>query len=75
LDAVVFKECRVRQPDLHTITIEIGGRENISADEDTKLRKLLIKATDPAFNIKIVPVKEIDWSGSLKRLFFSSAVA
>jgi phenylacetate-coenzyme A ligase PaaK-like adenylate-forming protein len=75
LEAVAFKECRVRQTEIGTIIIEIGGRENITADEDEKLRKLIIKATDPAFNIKIKPVKEIDWSGNPKRLFFSSSVA
>ena len=75
LEAVVFKECRVRQDEIDTITIEIGGRENITADEETNLRKLIIKATDPAFNIKIRLVDEIDWSGNPKRLFFSSSVA
>lgn len=75
LRVLAFKECRVRQAEIDTITIEIGGRENITADEEINLRKLIIKATDPAFNIKIKPVKEIDWSGSPKRLFFSSSVA
>jgi phenylacetate-coenzyme A ligase PaaK-like adenylate-forming protein len=74
-EAVSFKECRVRQTELDLITIEIGGRENITADEETKLRKLVTKVTDPAFNITIVPVQEIDWSGSPKRLFFSSSIA
>ena len=75
LEAVAFKECRVRQTEIDTITIEIGGRENITADEEVKLKKLITKATDPAFNIKIKPVKEIDWSANPKRLFFSSSVA
>jgi phenylacetate-CoA ligase len=75
LETVAFKECRVRQAEIDTISIELGGRENITADEETKLRKLMITATDPAFKIKIVPVKEIDWSENPKRLFFSSAVA
>ncbi len=75
LEAVAFKECRVRQTEIDTITIEIGGRENITADEEEKLKKLIVKATDPAFNIKIKPVNEIDWSGNPKRLFFSSSVA
>ncbi|MGC1092176.1 MAG: hypothetical protein WA905_05525, partial [Pseudolabrys sp.] len=61
--------------EIDTITVEIGGRENITADEEAKLKKLIIKATDPAFDIRIVPVKEIDWSGNPKRLFFSSSVA
>ena len=75
LEAVSFKECRIRQTAIDTIAIEIGGRENIAADEEARLKKLITIATDPAFNIKIVPVKEIDWSGNPKRLFFSSTVA
>ena len=75
LEAVAFKECRVRQTEVDTITIEIGGRENITEDEEARLKRLIIKATDPVFNIRIVPVKEIDWSSNPKRLFFSSSVA
>jgi phenylacetate-CoA ligase len=74
LEAVAFKECRIRQAEIDTVTIELGGRENITADEETKLKNLLIKATDPAFHIRIMPVKEIDWSGNPKRLFFLSLV-
>ena len=74
-EAVVFKECRVRQTAIDSITVEIGGRENISADEEARLKNLITKATDPVFNIKMMPVKEIDWSGNPKRLFFSSSVA
>jgi len=75
LETVAFKECRVRQTALDTITIEIGGRDSISPEEEAGLKRLLVKATDPAFNIRILPVPEIDWSGSAKRLFFSSSVA
>jgi phenylacetate-coenzyme A ligase PaaK-like adenylate-forming protein len=74
-EAVAFKECRIRQAEIDTITIEIGGREDITADERETLRRLIARATDPAFIISIKPVKEIDWSGSTKRLFFSSSVA
>jgi phenylacetate-CoA ligase len=75
LEAIPFKECRVRQTQIDAITVEIGGRENITADEEAKLKMLIIKATDPVFDIRIVPVKEIDWAGNPKRLFFSSSVA
>ena len=75
LEAVSFKECRVRQPDIDTISVEIGGRENLSEDEERKLKEVIARATDPAFTIKIQPVKEIDWSSNPKRLFFSSSVA
>lgn len=74
LEAVAFNECRIRQAEIDTITVEIGGREQITADEEARLKMLLVKATDPAFNISIKAVKEIDWSGSTKRLFFSSSV-
>ncbi len=74
-DVVVFKECRFRQTEIDTINVEIGGRESITADEETNLRKVITKVTDPAFNISVKPVREIDWSDSPKRLFFSSSVA
>ena len=75
LGAVTFKECRVRQFEVDTITIEIGGRPNITMDEEMRLKDLVIKATDPAFKIKIKSVEEIDWGDNSKRLFFSSSVA
>jgi phenylacetate-CoA ligase len=75
LETVAFKECRVRQTEINTITIEIGGRESITADEETNLKNVITKATDAAFNIDVRPVKEIDWSENPKRLFFSSSVA
>lgn len=70
-----FKEFRVRQNEINTIRIEIGGRETLTADEEANLRKLVVKASDSEFNIEIVPVTEIDWSANPKRLFFTSSVA
>src|SRR4029079_19035014 len=75
LEAVAFKECRVKQAEVGTITVELGGRESITLDEETKLKNLVIKATDPVFDVKVVPVRDIDWSANPKRLFFSSSVA
>lgn len=74
-EIVAFKECRFRQDIIDTITVELGGRESITADEKANLEGVIIKATDPAFNVKIKPVKEIDWSGNPKRLFFVRTVA
>ena len=74
-EVVAFKECCIRQADRETIAAEIGGRENLTPDEEKKLKELIVKATDPAFTININPVKQIDWSSNPKRLFFSSAVA
>jgi phenylacetate-CoA ligase len=75
LEAMHFSECRFRQPAQDMIVMEIGGRESLSAEEETKLRQLVTNATDPAFKIEIRPVAEINWGDSPKRLFFSSAVA
>ena len=75
LEVVQFKECRVRQKEIDTITIEIGGRDSLSPTEDDKLRELMKKLTDPAFKIDIKVVDRIDWTDSPKRLFFSSSVA
>jgi phenylacetate-CoA ligase len=72
---VAFKECRVIQTSVSALTVEIGGREHLSTDEVEKLRDLIIKVTDPAFEVDIKSSREIDWSGNPKRLFFSSVMA
>jgi hypothetical protein len=73
-EAIEFSECRFRQQTVDTITIEIGGRESLSQEEEKKLTATIIAATDPAFKVVIKPVKEIDWSDNPKQLFFSSSV-
>jgi phenylacetate-coenzyme A ligase PaaK-like adenylate-forming protein len=75
LEAAMFKECRVMQKEIDTITVEISGREEITLDEEENLKKLILQVTDPVFKVNIKPVKEIDWSSNPKRLFFSSSVA
>jgi phenylacetate-coenzyme A ligase PaaK-like adenylate-forming protein len=74
LEAVRFTDCRVRQNEIDTITVEIGGRETITPEEESKLRELILRATNPVFKVVVRPVVEIDWSSSPKRLFFTSAV-
>lgn len=75
LEAANFEECRFKQSEINTITVEIGGRETLTPDEEENLKRAITKATDPAFNIDIRPVTKIDWSGNPKRLFFTSSVA
>jgi hypothetical protein len=72
-EAVDFAECRFRQETLDTITVQIGGRESLSADEEERLKATIIAATDPAFKVVVKAIREIDWSDNPKRLFFSSA--
>jgi hypothetical protein len=70
-----FTECRVRQNEVDTIDVEVGGRETITEVEEKNLTKLVIAATDPAFKNRIKTLKKIDWSENPKRLLFSSSVA
>jgi hypothetical protein len=60
---------------MDTITVQIGGRETLSHEEEEKLTTTIIAVTDPVFKVVIKPVKEIDWSDNPKQLFFSSSVA
>jgi len=71
---VEFRECRFRQDAIDTITVQVGGRESLSQEEEDKLRAAIVAASDPVFKVEIKPVKEIDWSDSPKQLFFTSSV-
>ena len=73
-ETVEFKECRFRQETTDTITVQIGGRETLTQEEEERLKAIIIGATDPAFRVIVKPVKEIDWSDNPKQLFFSSSV-
>ncbi len=73
-EAVEFEECRFRQDAIDTITVQIGGRESLSPEEEAKLTAVIIASTDPAFKVVIKPVKKIDWSDNPKQLFFASSV-
>jgi phenylacetate-CoA ligase len=73
-EVVEFSEYRFRQETIDTITVQIGGRETLSQEEEEKIRATIIAVTDPVFKVVIKPVKEIDWSDNPKQLFFSSSV-
>jgi hypothetical protein len=73
-EAVEFKECRFRQDTIDTITVQIGGRETLSPEEEEKLKATIIAASDPAFKVVIKAAQEIDWSDNPKQLLFSSSV-
>ncbi|RTL49747.1 MAG: hypothetical protein EKK40_15525 [Bradyrhizobiaceae bacterium] len=75
LETLPFTEVRFRQDAIDTISVEIGGRESLTVEEEANLKNLVTAATDPAFNVVVKAVREIDWSGSPKRLFFTSTVA
>jgi len=73
-EAVEFEECRFRQDAIDTITIEIGGREALSPQEEERIKAIVTATTDPVFKVEIRPVRKIDWSDNPKQLFFSSSV-
>jgi phenylacetate-CoA ligase len=76
LTAVVagFKEYRVRQTDLKTIVVEIGGRDSLALEETEALIGLVKSHAGDDFEVRISPVGEIDWGQSTKRLGFISDV-
>jgi phenylacetate-coenzyme A ligase PaaK-like adenylate-forming protein len=74
VDLVDFSECRFVQDAVDTITVQIGGRESLTREEEDRLRAAIIAATDPVFKVVIKPVNEIDWSDSPKQLFFTSLI-
>ena len=73
-EAVDFSECRFQQQTPDTITVQIGGRDTISQEEEQKLTATVLAMCDPIFKVVIKPVREIDWSDNPKQLFFSSSV-
>lgn len=72
LKIVKFKECRVRQYQVDTITLEFGGRTELDDSVANALTALVKAATDIAFKVEIKCSEELDWSQDAKRLFFSS---
>jgi phenylacetate-CoA ligase len=74
LEAVDFKECRFQQETMDSITVQIGGRDTLTQEEEEKLKAVIIASTHPAFRVIVKPVKEIDWSDNPKQLLFSSSV-
>jgi phenylacetate-coenzyme A ligase PaaK-like adenylate-forming protein len=67
-------EYRVRQTDLTTLILEIGGVENISSEQTQALHALLKSQSGDEFNIVIRPVQSIDWGSDIKKLAFRSDV-
>jgi hypothetical protein len=69
-----FTEYRVRQIDLRTIVVDIGGRDSLAPEETDALIALVRSHAGSDFEIQINPVVEIDWAYSTKRLGFINEV-
>jgi phenylacetate-CoA ligase len=74
LEIVKCEEYRARQTDLNTIEIEIGGIDQLSADQMTALKNLFKERAGNEFKIHINAVRNINWGNDIKRLAFRSEV-
>lgn len=69
-----FDDYRIRQTELNTIVVDIGGRESLTPDETDAFIALIKLHAGDEFKVRINPTAEIDWGDSVKRLGFRSEV-
>jgi len=74
LEIVKCDEYRIRQTALDTIEVEIGGLDQLSADQMAALKSLLKERAGDEFQIHITAVRNINWGNNVKRLAFHSEV-
>jgi phenylacetate-coenzyme A ligase PaaK-like adenylate-forming protein len=69
-----FDEYRIRQTDIKTIVVEIGGRDSLTPEETAAFIALIKLHAGDEFDVEVKAVARIDWSHSIKRLGFHSDV-
>ena len=74
LEIVKCDEYRIRQTALDTIKIEIGGIDQLTADQNAALASLFKDRVGDEFQIHIQAVQTINWGNAVKRLAFESEV-
>jgi phenylacetate-CoA ligase len=74
LEIVQCDEYRVRQTALDTLEVEIGGVEQLTADQTTTLKRLFKERAGNEFHIHVNAVRSINWGSAAKRLAFHSDV-
>jgi phenylacetate-CoA ligase len=74
LEIVKCDEHRVRQTALDTIEVDIGGVDQLSADQMAALTSLFKDLVGDEFQIRINAVRTINWGNAAKRLAFYSEV-
>jgi phenylacetate-CoA ligase len=74
LDITHFRELFIYQTEIGKITIELGGREDLSPPEKDKITHYLKKISHPSLLIEIIGKDKIDWSKNPKRLTFVSTI-
>jgi phenylacetate-coenzyme A ligase PaaK-like adenylate-forming protein len=68
------KEFRIRQTDLQTIVVELGGIQELSQTQQQQLIDLITLHAGPEFKIIIKTSNSLDWGKNRKRLGFHSDV-
>jgi phenylacetate-coenzyme A ligase PaaK-like adenylate-forming protein len=74
LKIVKCDEYRIRQIDVDTITLEIGGIDQLTTEQIAALTELFKKHAGDEFHIGINAVRKIDWGTDVKKLGFRSEV-
>ncbi len=69
-----FDEYRIRQTDLETMVVEIGGRDALDPGETSALTAIVKAHAGEEFAVQIRPIREIDWGSGTKRLGYISEV-
>lgn len=69
-----FKDSRIRQTDIGTLVVEIGGRTDLNPNEQSTIMNLVKRQAGNEFQVEVRAVPEIDWRGSAKRLGFYNEV-
>ena len=61
-----FKEYRIRQTDVGTLVVEVGGRRDLNPNELNSIIDLVKKQAGNEFQVEVRVIPEIDWRGSVK---------
>jgi len=69
-----FDEFRIRQANIKTIVVEIGGRNSLTPEETAAFIALIKLHAGDEFDVNVKAVAQIDWGHSIKRLGFYSDV-
>jgi phenylacetate-CoA ligase len=69
-----FKDYRIRQTEVGTLVVEIGGRTDLNPNEQNTIINLVKEQAGNEFQVELRAVSEIDWRGSVKRLGFYNEV-
>ena len=74
LDLTQFKELFIYQKEIGKVTIELGGRADISEAEKKMITQYLNQISNNSIVVEVIGRDTIDWSKNPKRLAFISYV-